>query len=290
MTLEDDLREVPRDQWQRPMILQPGEVFKKDCKAGKKGDPLLVGYTRVSSLAKVLDDGVGLSKWSDAMTAIGVALDPDILGQVYMLCQGSANPYAEHSSALIKLATAAQEAAGSTVKRDLGSELHQWAQRWDTGQGLAGMPPELLDDVHAYVWGTSELTMLDRELFVVVDELQAAGTLDALCVTPDLRVVVADQKTGQRDCDYPMTVEMQVAIYAHGKRYNFQTGERNELHDPIDLTRGLLIHTPSGSGRCDLYELDLQRGWDNARAAVDLKERRKRSNRKLKPLTEWGNK
>lgn len=285
------------------MILQPGKVFDKDRKAhrllpdgGKepiqyrKGDPLMVGYTRVSSLAKVLDEGTGLDRWHDAMTAVGLAVDDGLLQQVRELVAGSDNPYADHSSALIRLAAKAQEAAGSTVKRDLGSELHAWAQRHDTGQGLAGLPRELMADIHAYVFGTSELTMLDRELFVVCDELQAAGTLDALAVTPDRRVVVADQKTGQRDCDYPMSVAIQVAIYAHGKRYNFQTGERNELHPDIDMERGLLIHTPSGSGKCDLYELDLVQGWANAQAAVALKQVRKDSDRKLRPITEWGTK
>lgn len=265
------MSEIARDRWGRPLIQQP------------TGKPK--GYTRISSLAKFLDDGSGLKMWSNAMTAIGLALDPDLFDQVADLVASTTDPYGVHKSALIKLAGQAQEAAGSTVKRDLGTELHHWAEVVDKTADLDLVPAELRADIDAYLWATIELQVLEAELFVVVDEIEAAGTLDRLLRMPDGRIVVADVKTGQHDCNYPMSVETQVAIYAHGVRYDHETGVRTPLHPDIDLDQGLLIHSPSGKASCELYPLDLQRGWRNALLACEVKQARKDAGAKLKPLT-----
>ena len=52
--------EIPRDRWGRPLITPVG---------GGKPEP----YTRVSTLAKTLDDKTALSKWMCRQTAIGLA-------------------------------------------------------------------------------------------------------------------------------------------------------------------------------------------------------------------------
>ena len=59
---------VPRDQWGRPIIV--------------KQDGTVTGYTRISSLAKELDDQTGLTKWKSAMTAIGMVSDEPIASMV----------------------------------------------------------------------------------------------------------------------------------------------------------------------------------------------------------------
>ena len=261
---------VPRNQWGQPLIWQ--------------ADGTLKPYGRISKMAKELDTGEGLKLWSSAMTAIGLAQSPDLAAEVYELVDMSADPYAEHKSALIRLAGEAQEYAGSTVKRELGTALHYWAEVVDRTADLDLVPKEMRADIDAYLWATVELEVLDCELFVVVDEVECAGTLDRLLAMPD-RIVVGDVKTGQADCDYPMSVEMQVAIYAHGVRYDFATGQRTPLHPDVDLDLGLLIHAPSGQGHCELYPLDLVRGWRNALLAFEVTKARKASGIKLKPLT-----
>lgn len=264
------MTEIPRDQYGRPKIKQPN---------GKD-----IGYTRISGLAKELDSGKGLEMWKTAMTAIGMTIDRGIWDQVRDLVDDSIlSPWEEHKSQLIALAEKAMEVAGSTVKRDLGTELHHWAEVYDRTLDMDIIPADMRDDLDAYVWGTAEVEMLETELFVVVDEIQAAGTLDRLSAWRD-RIVLADIKSGQREHEYPMAVEMQCAMYARGQRYDLETGERSPLHPDIDLSGGLMIHLPSGQAKCDLYELDLDRGWRNVQRALDLREARKIGRRKMKPV------
>src|SRR5690606_1008152 len=56
---------VQRDRWGRPLIVPPGG-----------GDP--VAYTRVSTLAKALDDTSNLMAWKQRVTAVGLARRQDL--------------------------------------------------------------------------------------------------------------------------------------------------------------------------------------------------------------------
>ena len=90
----------------------------------------------------------------------------------------------------------------------------------------------------------------------------------------DGRVVVADLKSGKSEAAYPFATTVQIATYAHGDRYDPETGERSPIHEDLDVTSGLLIHLPP-SGGCELYELDLIRGWQAAQLAVKVREAQK---------------
>ena len=60
---------VTRDRWGRPLIIPPDG-----------GKP--VAYTRVTTVAKTLEDEGGLSKWMMRMTALGLAQRPDLYALV----------------------------------------------------------------------------------------------------------------------------------------------------------------------------------------------------------------
>jgi LAGLIDADG-like domain len=60
--------------------------------------------------------------------------------------------------------------------------------------------------------------------------------------------------------DYPHKMAMQLALYARSLPYDIATDTRGENED-LDLTRGVIIHLPAGQGRCDLYEIDIVKGW-----------------------------
>lgn len=265
-----DPQGVPRDQWGRPVI--------------HRADGSWRGYSRVSSIAKELDDGKGLAFWQTVMTAIGVTITPDIFCKVAELVDSSDNPYEDHKTALGKLAEQAQEAAGSTIKRELGTTLHEWAAIFDRTQDIDLIPDDHQADIQAYADALVRhgVQVLDNEVFVAVDEIEIAGTLDKLLLMPDGRTLVGDVKTGQRDQRYPMAVGMQVGGYSRGDRYDLLSHERSPLG--VDQEDGVLIHLPSGSGTCELYPLNLRAGWQNLMLAKDLKRARKVSNRTLKPL------
>ncbi len=257
---------VPRDQWGRPVIV--------------KADGTVTGYTRISSLAKELDDGHGLTIWKSGVAAMGVSMSTDIRDALALL---SVQPWDQVKTEVYRLAEAAQELAGARAKAELGTELHHWTEVYDRTGDITIVPDEYRRDLDAYMWATTEMNMLATEVFVVVDEIEAAGTFDRTVRTfGSASVRIADLKTGQWDRRYPMAVEMQTAMYAHGDVYDLTTGARVRLG--ADLSSALLIHMPSGSGRCDVYDLDIERGWRNVLLALQLRAVRKESNRTLQPI------
>ena len=78
-------------------------------------------------------------------------------------------------------------------------------------------------------------------------------------------------------------MSQQIAIYAHSTLYDVGQGRIASLADlGVRTDTGLLIHLPSEAGRCDLYLIDLDHGWDLAQAAVAV-----RAAYKTKPLTPY---
>jgi len=258
--------EVPRDYLGRPKVTPP---------EGGKPKP----YTRVSTLAKTLDDQYGLTSWKMRMTAIGVAINPSLLSRVSAVVNSHIDPVSTGKADLNELVEKATEAAGITRAADLGTAVHTMTEILDNGGTLTNVPDDLAPVLDAYRWGTAELEMLGTEVFVVCDELRAAGTLDRLVRLPDGRVVIGDVKTGKDEPKYSNGVATQIAVYAHGERYDPATGERTPLHPDLDLTTGLLIHLPllpvDGKQVCDLYPLDLEAGWRKAQLACQVRAERK---------------
>jgi hypothetical protein len=54
---------------------------------------------------------------------------------------------------------------------------------------------------------------------------------------------------------------MQLAMYARSSPYDIDTDKRGTPEDGLDLNKGVIIHLPAGEGRCDLYEIDIWKGW-----------------------------
>jgi len=265
--------EIKRDRFGRPLIIPPG---------GGKPE----GYTRVSTLAKALDDGTALVAWKQRMTLVGTLLDEGIRAEASTLINRHADPVGEASKALGVLAHRAMERAGATRAASLGTTVHELTERMDNGQPITHVPDGLGPVLDAYTWGMAGLEVIESEVFVVVDDIACAGTLDCLVRLPGGRVVVADKKTGRNEPAYAGGVTTQCAAYARGQRYDPATGERTPLHHDLDPTTGLLIHIPllpvDGRQVCDLFVLDLTLGWERALLAHQV-----RAARKHPKLTKW---
>jgi len=254
--------EIPRSNG-RPLITPVG---------GGKNIP----YTRVSTLAKMVDDTTNLTAWKQRMTALGIAISPHLVARIAGVVNNYDDPISDGKRDLNSIVAEAVESAGGSKASSTGTALHEMTQALDLGRTLKLIPAQWEKHLDAYLTTTAGFEVLDIETFVVIDEIQAAGTFDRLVRLPDGRVVVADLKTGAHDANYPMGVAMQVATYAHGQRYDPATGARTPLHTDLDLTTGLLIHLPAkGDGECSLYGLDLVRGWDVAQVAVRVHTARK---------------
>lgn len=255
--------QVKRDRWSRPLIL-PAPVEGVEQGAA-------VPYTRVSTLAKKLDDGFGLGLWQQRVVALGIARRPSLYRHLCALAGSVADPLKQRKQELSRLVDQAFETGGGNDAAQTGTAVHLMTELVD-----AGMDPnagDLAPVIEAYRKATAGLEMVAAEQFVVCDEVQAAGTLDRLVRLPDGRVVVADVKTGANEPDYPSGVTTQCAIYARGRRYDPTTGVRGVLHPDLDVTRGLLIHLPvDGRNTCEVYELDLDAGWAQARVAATVRD------------------
>lgn len=265
MFIRPDTDNIPRDRWGRPLIVPPDG-----------GKP--VAYTRVSTLAKALDDKTALTAWRCRQTVLGLSQRPDLVRK--------AKAVHEDKRAMDDIVEEAMVAAQSGAAANTGTALHAFADQVDAGADPATLldPGDpLLGDLIAYRDATAHLTKEAAELFVVCDRLQAAGSFDRLITIPDVGLVVADLKTGQHEPDYPHGVAQQIATYAHGSLYD-PDGSPHRIatlqHLGVRTDVGLLIHLPAGQGRCDLYLIDLEHGWALAQTAVAV-----RAAYKAKPLT-----
>jgi len=261
--------DIKRDRWDRPLIAPLREDGTPDLEVKP------VPYTRVSKLAKALDDLNQLMAWKARKTAEGLVRRPDILTLVSgALATGNPDTDWATKKALNEACEQAQEAAGSSRGSTAGTGFHSLTEAMDLGNEPAFVSEADQARLDAYAYATRNVEWLDIECFVVNDIVTAAGTFDRLGRLPDGRVVVADLKSGKSEAAYPFATTVQIAVYANGLRYNTETGERTPLHEDLDLTTGLLIHLPP-SGGCELYELDLIRGWQAAQLAVKVREAQK---------------
>ena len=254
--------EIPRDRWGRPLITPTG---------GGKPEP----YTRVSTLAKTLDDKTALSKWMCRQTAIGLALRPDLVALV-----GSS---ADNKKTVGDAVEQALVAAKSSEAANVGTTLHALTEQVDGGADIDWMPTDLRADLVAYKQAMLGIEIMSSETFIIQDDIKCAGTFDRLVTLPDGRVMVADVKTGQNEPKYPHATATQIAIYAQGTLYSPELGRLGSLAAlGVSTTTGLMIHMPAKTGTCVLYEMDLSAGWALAQIAFDVRFRQK-----SKPITPY---
>jgi hypothetical protein len=245
-------QEIKRDRWDRPLILP----------LGGEGEP--TAYTRVSKLAKALDDQQFLMLWKQRKTLEGVIRRPDLLTRAAgVLAKGDPDTDYLTKKALNAICGEATTAAGADRGSSAGTGFHDLTEVIDRGEEPLFVPPADQPRLDAYRYATKDLIPLDIETFIVNDIVRCAGTFDRLVLCPDGKVRVADLKSGKSEALYPLATAIQIAIYANGKRYNPETGERTDLHPDLDLTTGLLLHMPP-SGGCEVVPLNIELGWKAA--------------------------
>lgn len=249
--------EIPRDQWGRPLIIP--------LDGGKP-----VGYTRVSTLAKALDDLNNLMAWKQRMTVIGVLRRPDLLTRTAgAIANGDPDVDWRVKKDLNNICEEATQAAGATTGRSAGTGFHALTEAIDRGEEPRFVPEADKPRLDAYRAAMGGYEALDSETFVVCDPIQSAGSFDRLWRCPDGAVRVGDLKSGKSEKAFPLSTTTQLAIYSNAKRYNPETGARTDLHPDLDLTTALLIHMPA-SGGCEVVPLDIEKGWQAAQLAAQV--------------------
>jgi hypothetical protein len=253
-------REIPRDRFGRPMIVPPGG-----------GDR--VPYRRVTTHVGALDSKEGLMKWQQRQLAIGLSRRADlILAASAVDAEAALAPARERGPSSIEAAAELDEIIAkatepSSAASTVGSALHRLTERVDRGEKLGKVPEPFADDIEAYIEATRGIKWTQVECFRVFDPWQIAGTADRVGWYRG-RLVVGDTKTGS--IDYPLKISMQISLYAHSVGYDIATDTRAEPDEELDLSTGLVVHLPAGQGRCDLYEVDLERGWEACQLAKQV--------------------
>jgi hypothetical protein len=220
-------------------------------------------------MAKALDDLNNLMAWKQRKTAQGLLVRPDLITRTAgALANGDPDSDRETKRALDAICREATEAAGASSGASTGTGLHSLTEAIDRGEEPLFVPAEDQTRLAAYRIATQDLTPVDAEVFIVNDELRVAGSFDRTWLCLDGRVRVGDLKTGRSDPEYPLAVAVQLALYANGKRYDPETGERTPIDPRLDPRTGLLIHLPA-SGGCRVVPLDLDKGWHAALVAVE---------------------
>lgn len=251
---------IPRDRWDRPLIIPP-----------EGGEPR--AYTRVSKLAKALDDQHMLMLWQQRKVLEGVIRRPDLLTRgAGVIAKGDPDTDQPTKKALNAICGEAREAAGANKGSSAGTGFHDLTEAIDRGNEPLYVPDSDRARLNAYRYAMADYIPLDIETFVVNDRVRAAGTFDRLLLCPDGKVRVGDLKSGKSEGEYPLATTMQIATYANGLRYSVdENGQpvRSPLHPDLDLTTGLLIWLPPWGG-CDVIALNLELGWEAALLAEQV--------------------
>jgi hypothetical protein len=268
MTVTAPTAEIPRDRWGRPLIIPPGG-----------GEPVV--YTRVSTMAKALDDLSNLMAWKQRKTAEGLIRRPDLLTRIAgALANGDPDTDWPTKRDLNAVCREATEAAGASTGASTGTGIHALTEAIDRGEEPLFMPDADRERLRVYRKLTRDYKPLASEVFVVCDALRCAGTFDRVWeneregetgagVILPAGVRVGDLKTGKSEADYPLATAVQLAIYAHSEVYDPETGLRTPIHPQLDKTTGLLVHMPA-TGPCRIIPLDLVKGWRAAQLATEV--------------------
>lgn len=233
-----------------------------------------VAHTRVTTFAATLDDRYGLEKWGLRMSALGFAARQDLYAR---LC--STRPDDKH--ALDKLCSEAKEAAAASAGANMGTALHSMCERIDLGEDVT-FPPQFDADIQAY-----RQALIDHDVKIIPDyveryvchpDLLLGGKLDRI-VDFGRQPKIADLKTGAT-LDYSWgSIAIQLACYANAATlYDGKKKTHTPMPD-VDKDVALVIHLPAGTGRCDLYWVDIAKGWQAAQQCRWVREWRKQKDK-----------
>lgn len=232
-----------------------------------------VAYTRMSTIAKKLSDSRSLEQWGKRNVAYGMSLRPDLIAKAAAVGQAALEGDRRAKLDLNDVVKDAEAAASSNRAANMGTAAHAFTEMLDEGRDVSNAPESLrpLLDRYGRAVQMAQIRPVLSELFVVIDELQVAGTFDRGWLLPSGLVpgsplLIGDLKTGASAPDYAHEIAMQVAGYAHGHLYDVETGQRSPLGANLDL--GLLIHSPLSGEECSIYTLDLAAGWEALKVAA----------------------
>lgn len=221
-------------------------------------------WTRMSTLAKTLDDTAGLEKWRTRLLIAGLHANRHLLDGLDTTDR----------AAVDRAATTAALHGGDKLRADLGTAMHTALEHHvlDTGHRPPAPYDRDLDAITEAIEAAGLAFPAELvEATLVCPPLEAAGRTDLVAAGPwgdQLRI--GDLKTGS-DLR-PIAEAAQLAGYARSTHR--WTPDGYEPMTGIDQAHGLIIHAPLGTGTCTIHLIDLTVGAEIADLCLAVRKRR----------------
>jgi hypothetical protein len=238
---------------------------------GPDGLPVLTQktytYTRVTTFIDKIDDNTNIHKW-EMRHLLAILSTPE--GEGFLLEAASYDPESmTYREKMNELVIRVLERAGTKDRAAKGTAVHAITERSDMGMNVSRIPTKYHPHLAAYREFTQHFEMVEIEKFVVNDDYETGGTPDRVvqykpCKHCGCEYYIEDLKTGRVDNYTELAIAMQLALYAHSKKYNIETGERIDL-PPLCPHKGIVVHLPAHSS--DPFTdggvkwVNIARGW-----------------------------
>lgn len=253
-------------------------------------DPLIVGgryslpdpftgeprkYLRATSVVDPIKDTYMLDRWSERMAVKGIAMRPDLLDLA------RSHDVTEDRDELNEVVKKAKAAAGSDTGANLGTSLHKWAFKFEQGDSLVLANWETRRSLDAYGQLLLQEGILIEDLFtekVLVDSsLDVAGRVDRIGWYGGRLVVLDLKSTNSRNFKYShLALAVQLAIYANADFiWNEANNFYSDMPSSLDTDTAYCLHIPIGEGTAELLSVDILRGYELAKLAMNVREKRK---------------
>lgn len=269
---EEPFVEVDRDRHGRYKLPVPGHP-----------ESGVIPWTRATTLARTLSDEYMLNQWRIRQVVFGIGQRQDLFALA-----ASAHP--DDRNTLQSIGDQAQAAAESDKGANLGRALHAFTQRLD-GRGVPDGTPDMYRPyLRAYASAMRaagfEIQPQLIERIVACPEIRTAGQFDRLLLpsgvpdSPTTRYVVGDLKTAKLDSITFAWLEIaiQLSVYAHSPVMWNHEKQKYEAMPPVDLEYAIVMHLPQDlppdQARCDIYRVDILKGWEFALLAGRVREAR----------------
>lgn len=246
-------------------------------------------YTRATTVAHTLSDEFLLTQWKRRMVAQGLGKSNELAARAYELGRQldeagddwrTAKPIKKE---LDELCDQAAEVAGADRGSSLGTVLHTITEYYDAGRlhEISDLiPDDLRADLAAYA-DAMDAAGIERpaefiERICVNSTVGSAGTWDRLLRLPDGRLVIGDLKT-QKTVDFGwLEIAIQLAEYAYADALfdpdgRDGAGELVRMPDGLDRRTAIVMHLPVGTAKCQLWEIDIVKGWRYAKLAAEVR-------------------
>lgn len=241
-------------------------------------------WVSATTVAKCVDDTFMLSQWQQRKVAQGLCAKPELYAEACSLEWESAD---EDRANAIKLIDKARDAAGANYGSTMGTAYHKYTELTDDGQ-ISRVPVAHRETLQAYQNALTEAGIKPvyeyTERACVVSSMMLSGTMDRVYSGRDFDgLVIGDVKTAKNVRLGMTSIAAQLAIYANATHV-FDLGMDTYQEMPnVRKDVALVVWLPVLSGKCELLWVDIARGWDIAKLALNVYNARKMNDSLVTP-------